>query len=647
MTTEYKENLLKWLTQRFEPVEEIEPGNPPVFLSSETHTNNLLDYIEDYTTENDFDIVKWKVIPAKDIKGFTTGNYILFLTSYDKSVLILTDELYNPIQTIDTMISNGTEVDIPDLHDAIEDDNGNIIAIQRSTPKVLFFNNPYVKSLNQSNYKLIRKYTYTIGNDFGVYIGYGVEIHKAIGRSLYAFVGTDNSFNPKIAELKINVGTSDELTVYSGTVPTAYRAEPGQSNVYWDSEDKLNATIPYVVILGTGSIGDKVKYSEYTTVSDSTTLSYSVKAELPDLSASRIDGISIVYSSSILQYVYLATYTNLVASVNIYRIKNGDVDTIYLDHADIGDNFDIEYFGGLYKQGESIMFYTKTIGQDGHSGKDFWKIGGIFNENIQIPKEFDLDHSDNWLQSIVCSNVFNLYTNGIQIGNELYYFNFIYNLQNYNGSQYVANDYFIPQYINLYKGLDELVYSRNLYSLTHNEGTVVSTVEIPYIMLNDEPITIEELKGNDNNTMILSTKEFQKNIYEQVMVNFIYTIIGVDKNTPGVNILCDNFGKQVVKYMFEKNSFKGGINAIGIFTRDNGIMRTHYYRIDSEDFADGDTDLQAILTKPFYVPNNDQAVLSIGNYFANDSHYYELINIDISNLEKRKIYTLEQIVEVE
>lgn len=106
----------------------------------------------------------------------------------------------------------------------------------------------------------------------------------------------------------------------------------------------------------------------------------------------------------------------------------------------------------------------------------------------------------------------------------------VYNQNQYNGEPYISVDSLVPKYVNLYSD-NSIVFSRNVYNVTKQNNTSMSSVEIPNTSLNNLTISENDLISVTNLEMNSNSTHWNKNIYEVVDLNFINTISIKDEDT--------------------------------------------------------------------------------------------------------------------
>ena len=107
-----------------------------------------------------------------------------------------------------------------------------------------------------------------------------------------------------------------------------------------------------------------------------------------------------------------------------------------------------------------------------------------------------------------------------------------------------ANQYY--PYLSILRDDDKILFARTLYNLIRQQNTFTSTVNVPNVMLNDVEIKKEQLLAKEYNTIDEDNETIEKNIYEDLLINFNDTITVVDNNTNN-NIVNTEASVDVVK----------------------------------------------------------------------------------------------------
>ena len=177
------------------------------------------------------------------------------------------------------------------------------------------------------------------------------------------------------------------------------------------------------------------------------------------------------------------------------------------------------YYEMIYALDDNIENFNLDIGRIVDTN--------VFNYNL---KQLTIDDTS----TTVILNLFeqfNLYIYYVQIGDKAYMSRQVYNIFNYNGNNYENNNSMIPKTGELYNSDNKLIFARNLYNVSINGNTTLSSLRVPNTMLNDETINNSLLKSETNLILNNNTKNINKNIYESLTVNFYNTLKIQDRNT--------------------------------------------------------------------------------------------------------------------
>ena len=136
---------------------------------------------------------------------------------------------------------------------------------------------------------------------------------------------------------------------------------------------------------------------------------------------------------------------------------------------------------------------------------------------------------------------FNLHNFFIQDQNTVYNVKLIFNLLNYNGNPYQALNSMVSNSAILYDSDGVEIFARNLYNRVVNNNTTTSTIEVPNNFINNIIIKNKELISQTNNILNTDSTEVVTNIYEELLINFINTLIMQNRNNPD-NIISNIVG---------------------------------------------------------------------------------------------------------
>ena len=209
-----------------------------------------------------------------------------------------------------------------------------------------------------------------------------------------------------------------------------------------------------------------------------------------------------------------------------------------------------------------------------------------------------------------------------------------YNSSNYNGEPYINTNALIPNSAEIYSN-ESLVFARNLYNKTINNGTTVSIVEIPNNYLNNIDLTSKNLLSETNLVLVKDENILQKNEYETLYVNFINSIVIANKNT-SIQVNNTEASSYLNSSINDESSYDKAklYNSIIITYQDGSTKEIGY---DFEDL----TDYSANITFGIYTDK----LISKAEIISNDKTIiYQ--TIDLSSLELRKNYSIKQGLEV-
>jgi hypothetical protein len=150
-----------------------------------------------------------------------------------------------------------------------------------------------------------------------------------------------------------------------------------------------------------------------------------------------------------------------------------------------------------------------------------------FNKYVIYNNQFDEYPNYFGTSLFFVQNNFNLYKyyTGHLINDTPAYYEFtivneIYNENNYNGPGYVDYNSLIGNQGLLYNSYG-LIYARNLYNKVINDNKTTYSLLVPNNMFNDNPITQLYLRNETNDDMIIENKQIEKNVYEELIINYI------------------------------------------------------------------------------------------------------------------------------
>lgn len=195
--------------------------------------------------------------------------------------------------------------------------------------------------------------------------------------------------------------------------------------------------------------------------------------------------------------------------------------------------------------GDLSMFYRMID----DSNRTYDKLYYTFipnNPKHTLPKKFFDIETDTTIYNVVASRIlissaFNLikgiHQNGVYgegtIKNTI--ISLIYNDDNYNTEPFEKNGddtrTLVPNQGILYDTNNKPIFARNLYNLKTYKNKSTSILNVPNNMLNDVSISKNKLISMFNNDINEDTQEIEKNIYEDLYINYFNSLSMQNQNT--------------------------------------------------------------------------------------------------------------------
>lgn len=634
MTESFKENILRWLTGKYE----VETGeNSPQMGEFKVLTNNLKQYIWDnyFTTQkpNIIDIVR-----GKNANNEPLYNYIIYGYYYDNTVnktkgfVIVLDELFNPIQGISTYSSG---VQIGEIMRLDVDETGKWYIIEKtyenSTIRFMLLNNILLKSDAQTEYQIQIRKSYNYPSTQPEFPDIIYKMIKQYGGSKYVFIGTLSGVSRNVT-LSINVGAENDWGVI--VFPINVLINDGWAE--WNSEGVLD-----LVIIG-NKTGTQNRFYVYEYKDGETVKGYELgtgnfyKEKITILNNKNAYMLATSWDGTVDDSIYNSFVYRIDLDTNRFYLLNSN----YYKKGSLGNISLVD----ITNDGINV-YYALTTPDDIDSGTFDYYIGLVYNNKV-FEYYAGSHNGDTDLLSQNVTSQFNLYNYYLQIGNNIVYANQIFNNNNYNGLSYNGLDGLVPNSVVMYDGVNKAqnspVFARNLYNKVIRDNMTISTVQIPNTALNDETVSLEELLSKTNNILNSERRMFQKNIYETVNINFNNTLTIKNSNDPN-NEIINNVGSARLN------------NSISL-TADYDNAKITKYKINYQDNTnrivaiDNDTQVEfiepnmAIIDIAVYNPSSNPIV---NIQFISDDEQTVYQEISTTSFVGNKYYSLTQMVEIE
>ena len=540
MTEDSKQRLLRYLTGN---LSEEQGNNEPQFEETKVIANNLYSNIESELIKmyNISDTRAFGIFYGFDWGGIlqsqstTASNIIIYgeanYQSYDVNVedcfsrgfIVLLDKDFN-ILKIFTNYKSGSYIRL--IKDLQVNDDGTLYGIdadvvfsdnnnsQEKDLRFIMLNNPtvetnndYILELRQSYYFPTEKITVEF-NNLSEFI-----IKKDQNTSTYLITWEFDGFY--ITKFKINVGSENEWIQYK--YETGINNEIKNLSTYINSsDDRLNfqIVVEYFKSSNLSGIDKRDYYIGILYNNEEQVLYKEIKTiDSIDTSSSFYPPIAkaIFIQKDKFYYIHGSKYND--NGTKLYLYDNGNDQFI----AQIDPN-KITYFDWKYINGNLLMnyFYTNFL------------YSLILINNVLYSSQ--IEYPGGAFPNLIITNQYNLYTYYLQSGDNLYKTKLIYNSTNYNGQPYENVNSLKPKSGRLLGSNNTVIFDRNLYNLSINQNTTTSTIEVPNTLLNDTEMSTEQLVSENNNVIISNEEVYTKNIYEQLLINYINTLLISDAN---------------------------------------------------------------------------------------------------------------------
>ena len=632
MTNDYKEKLLKWISGNYN----VEGGiNEPQFTTPLSRTNNFATLFSSQFPYGYFlSTVLQGYNDDNNGVGYTliAGSYYIDDTATTmRGFVTILDNDFDIVQTI-TQYSSGTYLGVYETLNV--GDDGNFFGIENNSGVLRFtmLNNIIAKLPTETEYKIVLRQSYNVPNTSKLYTATASGIIKAPGMAKYCVFGNyfeNPSQKPLVTEIEVNVGSSNTWTDYTYSGAVEFYATDCLPS--WNTSGDLSFKM--VGIENLGSALNNYAFCMYSTTGSTSLTRQQIGS---GLGFGNTMNMKILTANDI--YACFSEFGSTTMNLYMYKvdISNYSLNTFYTKNTPIVEN---EYNSGIgiLKNGTEL-FYNVVANKDTTPTKTLYYFGKVIGSQAY---EYYLGEFDPYLTNLFSvQKQFNLYDYYMQIENVVYDMKQIYNPLNYNGLSYQALNSMIPNSIIIYDSGGIEVFARNLYNRIVNNNTTISTVEVPNDFMNDVTIKLKELISETNNIMVSDITEIVKNIYEELLINFVNSIIVKNSNDIN-NVIINNTASNRINNSVSSPSVLDYSNSkIGKY-KINYANDTSVINPINPDLTFTGLSTNYIIT--VYVPI-DYGITSIQLLSNDETTVYQ--TIDCSNLENNKYYTINQKMEV-
>lgn len=529
MTEEYKENILKYLTNNVSPT----PGeNKPIF-NSEVLTTSLTVRIQS--------LLSGIFIFSGYLFDENTQNIIIYGmyggTNYrDYGFIYMVDRNLNEIQMIKTF-SSGTNL-FP-LYDMQVDENGYLYAISNdtnSTKRILLLNNVFSKTPD-GTYQVNLRQSYIIPNSNGYNFESGASVFysqklprlgKVPGEATY-YVLLWKGQRTYVLRFTINVGSENEW-VFIDTNTRLY----GQD--FLISKEGENHTLYFYY----SNVNNNFNYYEATLKNDTFSVTKTITTDIY---------IEFCFAKSVSE-IYIAGTTSNYSNEKIEKITESSLKEI--------DSFPHGVDICIQLQKNIVFIFANS------------KIGILQNDIPYYSQTLDVSSTIVNFFILVSYNLVNIYV--ATAPSRTTKFTLDYNANNYNGEEYEDYNQTLGTKARLYSN-GQMVFARNLYNTTLLGNIATSNLQVPNTLINGIPIVVEGLIGATNGVLITDTTPIVKNIYETLYVNFIRSINVIDEDTNTQYPGTANYVNQNINTATEQNCTDTFVGKVKINYTSNSIVQ--------------------------------------------------------------------------
>ena len=534
MTNDYKENLLEYLTGNI---------NQGVQSTTPMYTNVSIKDYDDTPLS-----LGMKAVRCKDGKGNYNGKD-LYYSHGGNTISLVNSQDMTVIKTF-TTFSSGTSLGT--ILNLEVDEVGNVYGLDYITVngvvtyRIILLNNISEISKGQNDYQVILRNSYYIQgytSDDDLSPTFETFLAKSTESSTYYFAIQDSTGTILMpSTFQINVGSSNtwtrlgEFTFINGDIEVGY--------IYFDTND-----IPIAEYYATEMVSTDWEITKGSATGNNTptyaTIISNIMRDYYYSTISDISNFSIYlfpnYSNNfymVLRGIRPDGNGNYMARLNVYSYDNGNITkkATYDSSSDTQANVLPHVFRGRVIDRILLLF----IGQ--WSNSNLGKICySLIAENSKQDYFLETDYEMQWTRlgtsrwgayKLYDEYIINvIYRTSNTDPYKLITYKTIYNQFNYNGSQYKDKSMLVPQEGLLFDSNNSLIFARSLYNLKVYNNQTMATLNVPYNLLNNETIGIEKLFSKTGYELIENTQIINKNVYENLYINFINAITMQNKNT--------------------------------------------------------------------------------------------------------------------
>lgn len=567
MTEDYKDSLFGYITGDV-------PYEPLTDYKIQLEDTHVLEVVEGENRQ-----VNTKRYLLKDSNGNENGLIITVYniedqeTGHNRSFWELETISGEFIKTLSYFTSG---VELPWVDDILVEDDGTLFLatdpLSTQFPNRIMMLNNISNKVNDDYVVKIRK-SYNIRDYVGESALFVDKVYKSLTEAKYIIVGHEKLSNGQraifeVLEATINVGSENEYNFIDNL--SAISGSPWIYDTYikWnvDGEYKLK------ILVGTAEtpqnyLNELIK--DYT----STTLQHNF--DTPCNNTTNTKFLYSNYEQLVLGVYYDTTARKLYYSLIFINGNNASVWQEYelIDTYASGNLPELRRFSKFNIKNDTL--YLPITKNDGKTymyayRARYYEDGSFETDNVCNKLIYNSGYYG--IHEMVVNKVFelfNLYTyvdildSGTQHSNAHILNQYVMK----SGEQRIAMDQYYP-YLSILRDNNKILFARTLYNLIRQQNTITSTVNVPNVMLNDSQITKEQLYTSMYNQLDDNTETIEKNIYEDLLINFNDTITVVNNNENN-NVVNTSASVDLVKELIINRDYNKIMNKCRIVYQDN------------------------------------------------------------------------------
>lgn len=534
MTNDYKENLLEYLT-----------GNIAQGISSATPM--YAEVIDSPYNDNPNHITGLNSVRCKDGQGNYNGLELYY--AHGGSSITLVDPKDMTIIKTFTTFSTGTPLGY--LLNLEVDEVGNVYGldyiVQNDTNiyRIILLNNISEIPKGKSDYEVILRNSYYVqgysaGDDINPQ--YETFLAKSTQSATYYFAlqeGTGSLLMP--STFQINVGSENTWTRLADILFDNGDVDIG--NIYFDNNDQ-----PMAEYYAWEYINNQYRIGRATANGNSepiyTTVLSNVLVNYYHPTASDVTNFDITLYSNYYGNFYMGlngvikdSNNQYKSTLKIFNVNNGGVIDLATYTSPSGASGVLPYFLRGKVVNNNLMLYMAQWSSGDNAKMCFTLLSPDNNINYFIQTDYESLWSKLGLARVGFYNLYDEYNiNAIyRETNDSPYnmvsYKIVYNPNRYNGELFKEKSMLKPEEALLFDENNNLILARSLYNVKVYNNQTMATLNVPYNMLNDTTISEESLYGATNYELVNSNEAINKNVYEDLYINFVNAITMENQNT--------------------------------------------------------------------------------------------------------------------